>query len=115
MKNDTKALYESIMLDVAKAVKRHLVEASSADKQIVVFTGKSKYFKGDATEKFIEKNTDYKTSHVVNDKTYLIITGEKPGPNKIAKAKELNIPVMSEDKFYRHEGLIAELPEPLDK
>ena len=35
-----KALYESIMMDVAKIVKRRILE-SDTDKQVVVFTGKS--------------------------------------------------------------------------
>lgn len=114
--NSKKALYESIMNDVAKIVKRRIVEAANAaEKKIVVFTGKSKYFEGDKVEKFIEKNTDFKTSHTVNDKTYMIITGEKPGPKKIKYAEENGIVVMPEDKFFSKYGLKDELPEPLNE
>jgi len=29
------------------------------------------------------------------------VTGEKPGPNKVAKAKELGITILSEEEFYK--------------
>ena len=109
------ALYESIMKAAAVQVKRMILEADKkTGKKIVVFTGKSKYFEGDKVEKFIEKNTDFKTSHTVNDKTDLIVTGYKPGPNKLSKADELGIDVMSEDAFWKQQGLTDELPEELD-
>ena len=106
-----RALYESIMMDVAKIVKRRILEADS-DKQVVVFTGKSKYFEGDAVEKFIEKNTDFKTTHALSDKTCLLITGTKPGPNKLADAEKRGITVMGEDAFWEKYGLTDKLPEP---
>lgn len=105
-----KALYESIMMDVAKIVKRRILESDS-DKQVVVFTGKSKYFEGDAVEKFIEKNTDFETTHALSDNTYLLITGSKPGPNKLEDAKKRGITVMSEDVFWEKYGLTDKLPE----
>ena len=105
-----KALYESIMMDVAKIVKRRILESDS-DKQVVVFTGKSKYFEGDAVEKFIEKNTDFKTAHALSDKTFLLITGIKPGPNKLEDAKKRGITVMGEDAFWEKYGLTDKLPE----
>ena len=106
-----KALYESIMMDVAKIVKRRILESDS-DKQVVVFTGKSKYVEGDAVEKFIEKNTDFKTAHALSDKTYLLITGTKPGPNKLEDAKKRGSTVMSEDAFWEKYGLTDKLPDP---
>lgn len=113
---EKKSLYESIMNDVARIVKRRIVEAAgAADKKIVVFTGKSKYFAGDKVEKFIEKHTDFKTSHTVNDKTYMIVTGEKPGPKKIDYAAKNGIIVMSEDKFFAKYNLTDELPEKLNE
>ena len=105
-----KALYESIMIDVAKIVKRRILESDS-DKQVVVFSGKSKYFEGDAVEKFIEKNTGFKTAHALSDKTFLLITGTKPGPNKLEDAKKRSITVMAEDAFWKKYGLIDKLPE----
>ena len=113
---EKKTLYESIINDVAVIVKRRLNEATkdTSNKKIIVFTGKSRYFKGDDVEKFIKSHTDFKTSHTVDEKTYLIITGEKPGPNKMAKADELNITVMSEDAFYRKYKLTDELPQPIN-
>lgn len=105
-----KALYESIMMDVAKIVKRRILESDS-DKQVVVFSGKSKYFEGDAVEKFIEKNTGFKTTHALSDNTYLLITGTKPGPNKLEDAKKRGITVMSEDAFWEKYGLADKLPE----
>jgi DNA ligase (NAD+) len=109
------ALYESILQKAAVEVKKMILEAAAKEnKKIVVFTGKSKYFEGDKVEKFIEDNTDYKTSHTVNNKTDLLVTGYKPGPNKLAKAEELGITVMKEDAFWAAEGLTDELPEELD-
>ena len=78
-----------------------------------MFTGKSKYFKGADVEKFIRKNTSYKTSHTVDDKTTLIVTGEKPGPKKMELSKNLGIPVVKEDDFFSDHGLTDELPEPI--
>lgn len=90
---------------------RTILEADS-EKQVVVFTGKSKYFEGDAVEKFIEKNTDFKTTHALSDKTCLLITGTKPGPNKLADADKRGITVMGEDAFWEKYGLTDKLPEP---
>ena len=108
---EKKTIYESIMMDVAKIVKRRILESDS-DKQVVVFSGKSKYFEGDAVEKFIEKNTDFKTTHALSDNIYLLITGTKPGPNKLEDAKKRGITVMSEDAFWKKYGLTDKLPEP---
>ena len=78
---------------------------------MIVFTGKSKYFEGDGVEKFIEKNTDFKTTHALSDKTYLLITGTKPGPNKLADAEKRGVTVMTEDVFWKKYGLTDKLPE----
>lgn len=99
-KEEKQALYESVIRKAASVVKQKIEEGYNREellaeakqivqeaiddsKEIVVFTGKSAYFEGDKVEKFIEKNTNFKTSHTVNKKTSLIITGEKPGPNKL--------------------------------
>lgn len=118
-------LFESVMQEIAVYVKKAINEAAKKDDKeekkekkpsggkVVVFTGKSKYFKGDDVEKFIKQNTNYKTSHTVDEKTTLIITGEKPGPKKMELAKELGIPVVSEDAFFDDHDLKDKLPEPI--
>lgn len=75
--------------------------------QQIVFTGKSAYFTGDDMERYL-RNYGAKTSHTVDKKTTLIVTGEKPGPNKLDKAEELGIPVISEEAFYRKYNLDPE-------
>ena len=102
---EKRELYESIMQEVAKTVKRMINESDDA-REIVVFTGKSKYFEGDAVERFIEKNTEFKTSHTVNDKTSILITGEKPGENKLKIASEKGITVIPEYQFYKKFNLV---------
>ena len=103
--DEKKALYESIMSKVAKIVKQRInqiYESENAEDDIyVVFTGKSAYFEGDKVEKFIKKETGAKCSHYISDKTTYLVTGEKPGPNKVAKAKELGIKIMTEEEFYK--------------
>ena len=64
---EKKELFESVMKMMAVEVKRMINEADSKSKddrkeekkggKTIVFTGKSKYFKGDDVEKFIRKNT----------------------------------------------------------
>lgn len=111
---EKRALYERIMEDIAPKVKRMINEAvgSSDDAEIVCFTGKSKYFTGEEAERFIKKHTDFKTTHTVDERVSLIITGEKPGPDKMEKAEELGIPTISEEQFYKKYKLTDELPEP---
>jgi NAD-dependent DNA ligase len=123
--SEKKMLFESVMQEMAVYVKKAINEAAKKDDKeekkekkpsggkVVVFTGKSKYFKGDDVEKFIKQNTNYKTSHTVDEKTTLIITGEKPGPKKMELAKELGIPVVSEDAFFDDHDLKDKLPEPI--
>ena len=41
-----------------------------------------------------------KASSSVSGKTAFILAGEKPGPEKIKKAEELGIEIMSEEAFY---------------
>ena len=66
----------------------------------VVFTGASSYFKGEAMERFLEKNGAH-TSHTVTSSTELLITGSRPADSKIGKAKILGIKVIKEDDFIK--------------
>lgn len=66
----------------------------------VVFTGASKYFKGENMERFLEKN-GASTSHAVKSGTELLITGERPSKNKIGAAKMLGVRIITEDDFIK--------------
>ena len=101
------------MENLAPKVKKMINEAVSegSEKKLVCFTGKSKYFTGEAAERFIKAHTDFKTTHTIDERVSLIITGEKPGPDKMKIADELGIQVMSEEQFYKKYQLIDELPE----
>lgn len=111
---EKRALYERIMENLAPKVKQMINEAvgDGTEKKLVCFTGKSKYFTGEAAERFIKQHTDFKTTHTVDERVSLIIIGEKPGPDKMKKAEELGIQVMSEEQFYKRYDLTDELPEP---
>ena len=112
-KKTKKAIYESVMKNIAKTVKQRILESrnvNESDENIpdgmnVVFSGKSAYFEGDDVEKFIQKELGCKCTHAVSKKTAYLVTGEKPGPNKLDKADELGIPVISEKEFYAKFGL----------
>lgn len=71
----------------------------------VVFTGKSKRFPGDDVEEYLE-SFGAKTSHSVSSKTSYLITGEKPGGSKVAKANSLGINVITEDDFFAKYHLV---------
>lgn len=64
----------------------------------LVFTGKSKYWEGDQVEAVLEMY-GAKCGHGVNKKLSYLITGEKPGPSKVARANELGIEILTEDQF----------------
>jgi len=70
----------------------------------VCFSGSSCRFKGDAVEEFLTDN-GAKCGHSVSKKTNYLIIGEKPGGSKVAKAQELGIEIIEENKFYEKYGL----------
>ena len=76
----------------------------------IVFTGKSNWFSGDDVEKHIEW-CGGKTSHSVSKNTSYLVTGEKPGGSKVAKANELGVPVLTEYEFYEKFGVVPTKPE----
>lgn len=51
-------------------------------------------------KQYIESHGGKVGSSVTGSTTYLV-AGSKPGDSKIAKAKKLNIPIISEEEFYR--------------
>ena len=70
----------------------------------VCFTGSSFRFKGDDVEAFLERN-GAKCIHGVNKKLNYLITGDKPGGSKVARANELGIEIIGEQDFYNKYGL----------
>lgn len=66
----------------------------------VCFTGKSERFTGDDIEDFLEIN-GAKCTHSVSKKMNYLITGEKPGGSKVAKAQELGVEIITESDFYK--------------
>lgn len=70
----------------------------------VCFSGSSCRFKGDAVEEFLTDN-GAKCGHSVSKKTNYLIIGEKPGGSKVAKAQELGVEIIEENKFYEKYGL----------
>lgn len=70
----------------------------------VVFSGSSKYFLGDTVEEFLE-SYGAKCGHSISSKTNYLVTGDKPGPKKVQSCKDMNIPILEEDKFYEKFGL----------
>lgn len=65
----------------------------------VCFTGKSSRFSGDDVETFLEEN-GAKCTHSVSKKMDYLITGDKPGGSKVAKAQELGVEIIEENDFY---------------
>ena len=65
----------------------------------IVFSGSSKWFKGDDCEKFLESR-GAKCGHSVSSKTNYLVTGVKPGQSKVDKAAALGVKTLSEDEFF---------------
>jgi NAD-dependent DNA ligase len=76
----------------------------------VVFTGASSYFKGEAMERFLEKNGAI-TSHTVTSSTELLITGSRPASSKLVKAKNNGVRIIKEEDFINEfKGQLVGLP-----
>ncbi|MEO8148030.1 MAG: NAD-dependent DNA ligase LigA [Bacteroidia bacterium] len=67
---------------------------------IIVATGTLKNYKRDEIKEAIESNGG-KASGSVSGKTSFVLAGDEPGENKITKAKELNVKVISEEEFQK--------------
>jgi DNA ligase (NAD+) len=64
----------------------------------IIASGKLQNFSRDEIKKVIEDNGGKAVSSV-SKKTDYLLAGENIGPNKLAKARELNIPIISEEEF----------------
>lgn len=70
----------------------------------IVFSGSSKYFPSDSVEAFLE-SYGAKCGHSISRKTTCLVTGDTPGPKKLATCDELGIPKIEEDDFYKKYNL----------
>jgi DNA ligase (NAD+) len=66
----------------------------------IVATGTLKSYKRDQIKEVIEQNGG-KAASSVSSKTSFVIAGEEPGENKITKAKEMKVKIISEEEFDR--------------
>jgi len=66
----------------------------------IVATGTLKNYKRDEIKVAIEQNGG-KAASSVSSKTSFVLAGEEPGENKITKAKELKIKIISEEEFSK--------------
>lgn len=66
----------------------------------IIASGKLEHFSRDEINKAIEDNGG-KPVTSVSSKTDYLIAGENIGPNKLAKAKELGIPIITEAEFLQ--------------
>jgi DNA ligase (NAD+) len=77
-------------------------EKSYANKNLsgksFVISGVFSNFDRDTLKEIIENNGG-KNLSAISSKTSYLIAGENPGQSKIAKAKELNIPIINEKEF----------------
>ncbi|MCD6200181.1 MAG: NAD-dependent DNA ligase LigA [Bacteroidales bacterium] len=63
-----------------------------------VVSGVFKHFSRDGIKEAIEKYGG-KVSSSVSSKTTFLVTGDKPGPNKVDKARKLGVEIISEETF----------------
>ncbi len=68
-----------------------------------VISGTFEHFSRDELKKSIEENGGQNVSSVSKNTDYLL-AGEKPGPSKIEKAKNLGIPIISEAEYLEMIG-----------
>ena len=65
-----------------------------------VVSGVFNKFSRDQVKKIIEENGGKNVSSI-SSKTDFVLAGEKMGPEKLRKAKTLNVPIISEDEFLK--------------
>ena len=68
--------------------------------KVIVASGKLDNFSREEIKQVIMENGG-KPSSSVSKKTDFLLAGENIGPNKLAKAKELGIPIITEDEFLK--------------
>ena len=66
--------------------------------KIVVISGVFSKYSRDEIKEFVEVNGG-KNAGSISSKTDYVVAGENMGPAKLEKAKQLNIPILSEDDF----------------
>ena len=66
----------------------------------IVASGKLNNYSREEIKQVILENGG-KPASSVSKKTDFLLAGENIGPNKLAKAKELGIPVINEEEFLR--------------
>lgn len=66
----------------------------------IVFSGKSNNWDGDEVEE-VFTSFGAKCGHSISKKTNYLVTGENPGPSKMAKAKTLGVEIISEADFIK--------------
>lgn len=86
------------------------VDESAFQHQSDILSGKQIVISGvfsksrDEIKKIIEQNGGKNSSSLSKKTTYLLI-GDKPGPDKMAKAKQLGITIIDENEFYQSYNL----------
>jgi len=78
--------------------KSQLPKSSKLEGLSIIASGKLQNFSRDEIKKAIEENGG-KAVTSISKKTSYLLAGENIGPNKLAKARELNIPIMTEEEF----------------
>lgn len=107
---------DSWAIEEMKTLKTGMIVVKSNEKgpltgMKIVFTGASSYFKGEAMERFLEKNGAL-TSHTVTSNTELLITGARPAYSKMVKAKNNKIRIITEEDFMEEfKGQLIGLPQ----
>ncbi|QDT43024.1 DNA ligase [Gimesia alba] len=86
-------------LNMGNPVKKTKQPAGILDGKTIVVTGTLSQFTRDEAKELIQKHGG-KASGSVSSKTDYLLAGEKAG-SKLAKAEELNVPVLSEDEFLQ--------------
>lgn len=69
----------------------------------VVFTGEMEAIERNVAEALVQAEGGT-TSAAISGKTDLVVVGEKPGPSKLTKAKQLGLQVLGEDEFLAMAG-----------
>ena len=77
--------------------------SSVLEGKTIVASGKLEHFTREEIEQFIEKHGGRSTSSVSKNTDFLL-AGENTGPNKLSRAKELGIPIISEEEFLKMVG-----------
>jgi len=101
-RNEKQVLLVKRLMDSGLTFHTEEVEESKTQKlmQITIVISGTFSVAREALAQLIEKNGGKNASSVSSKTTYLL-AGENPGPNKIAKARELGIPVIGENDFYK--------------